>query len=319
MPGGPLRVTGTSHPAMTASAARAPGDGSPAEPSWPRRLAAFFHRPPRAALALLLAPPLGWLLIAYLGALAILFVNAFFRIDPFTTDIVRQPGLQNFERLATTEVYRAITLRTLGIAAAVTITTAALGFPVAYYMARVASRRTRNLLVVGILLPLWASYLVKVYAWRVILAEDGILNWALAPLGLKGPGFGDVATWLVFSYLWLPYMILPIYAGLERIPSSLLEASGDLGARSWMTFRRVILPLVFPAIVAGSIFTFSLTMGDYIAPQLVSSTQFIGNVIYANVGSSGDLPFAAAFATVPVVVMIVYLLLARRLGAFDAL
>jgi putative spermidine/putrescine transport system permease protein len=186
-------------------------------------------------------------------------------------------------------------------------------------MARVASRRTRNLLVVGILLPLWASYLVKVYAWRVILAEDGILNWALAPLGLKGPGFGDVATWLVFSYLWLPYMILPIYAGLERIPSSLLEASGDLGARSWMTFRRVILPLVFPAIVAGSIFTFSLTMGDYIAPQLVSSTQFIGNVIYANVGSSGDLPFAAAFATVPVVVMIVYLLLARRLGAFDAL
>jgi putative spermidine/putrescine transport system permease protein len=216
-------------------------------------------------------------------------------------------------------VYRAITLRTLGIAAAVTITTAALGFPVAYYMARVASRRTRNLLVVGILLPLWASYLVKVYAWRVILAEDGILNWALAPLGLKGPGFGDVATWLVFSYLWLPYMILPIYAGLERIPSSLLEASGDLGARSWMTFRRVILPLVFPAIVAGSIFTFSLTMGDYIAPQLVSSTQFIGNVIYANVGSSGDLPFAAAFATVPVVVMIVYLLLARRLGAFDAL
>jgi putative spermidine/putrescine transport system permease protein len=289
------------------------------EPSRRRRLALFFHRRPRAALAVLLAPPLGWLLIAYLGSLAILFINAFFRIDPFTTDIVRDPGLQNFERLATTEVYRTITLRTLGIATAVTVSTAVLAFPIAYYMARVASRRTRNLLVVGILMPLWASYLVKVYAWRVILAEDGILNWALAPIGLKGPGFGDAATWLVFTYLWLPYMILPIYAGLERIPSSLLEASSDLGARSSMTFRQVTLPLVFPAIVAGSIFTFSLTMGDFIAPQLVSSTQFIGNVIYANVGSSGDLPFAAAFATVPVAVMIVYLLVARRLGAFEAL
>jgi putative spermidine/putrescine transport system permease protein len=168
-------------------------------------------------------------------------------------------------------------------------------------------------------MPLWASYLVKVYAWRIMLSEDGVLNWALQPLGIKGPGFGNVATWLVFSYLWLPYMILPIYAGLERIPDSLLEASGDLGARNLTTFRRVVLPMAFPAVVAGSIFTFSLTLGDYITPQLVSSTQFIGNVVYANVGVAGNLPLAAAFATVPILIMIVYLLIARWLGAFEGL
>jgi putative spermidine/putrescine transport system permease protein len=168
-------------------------------------------------------------------------------------------------------------------------------------------------------MPLWSSYLVKVYAWRIILAEDGILNWALDPFGLSGPGFGNVATWLVFSYLWLPYMILPIYAGLERIPDSLLDASGDLGASAGKTFRRVVLPLALPAVVAGSIFTFSLTLGDYITPQIVSSTQFIGNVVYTNVGVANNLPLAAAFATVPVLVMIIYLLGARRLGAFESL
>jgi len=287
--------------------------------SFLRRLAVALYRRPGAALALLLALPLAWLLVAYLGSLAILFANALFRIDPFTARVIPEPGLQNFQRLLSNDVYRTITLRTLGIAAAVTATTAVLAFPVAYFMARIASNRTRGLMVVAVLMPLWASYLVKVYAWRIILAQDGILNWALAPLGMRGPGFGDVATWLVFSYLWLPYMILPIYAGLQRIPQSLIEASSDLGARPGATFRRVILPLVLPAVVAGSIFTFSLTMGDYIAPQLVSSTQFIGNVIFANVGSSGDLPFAAAFATVPGLVMVVYLLVARRLGAFEAL
>jgi putative spermidine/putrescine transport system permease protein len=210
-------------------------------------------------------------------------------------------------------------VRTIGIAALVTVTDALLAFPVALYMAKVASRRVRGLLVVAILMPLWASYLVKVYAWREILSEDGILNWALSPLGIKGPGFGFVATWLVFSYLWLPYMILPIYAGLERIPASMIDASGDLGGKPGLTFRRVILPLAMPAVVAGSIFTFSLTLGDYITPQLVSSTQFIGNVVYANVGVANNLPLAAAFATVPVVVMIVYLLVARRMGAFEAL
>ena len=186
-------------------------------------------------------------------------------------------------------------------------------------MARIASPRTRGLLVVSILLPLWSGYLVKVYAWRLILSQNGVLNWVLAPFGLQGPGYSIEAVWLVESYLWLPYMIIPIYAGLERIPGSLLEASADLGGRAGHTFRRVILPLVLPAVVAGSIFTFSLTLGDYITPTLVSNTQFIGNVIYDLVGVAGNQPLAAAYAMVPVTIMIVYLLVARRLGAFEAL
>ena len=169
----------------------------------------------------------------------------------------------------------------------------------------------------AVLLPLWASYLVKVYSWRTILSEDGILNWALHPLGIKGPGFGIVATWLVFTYLWLPFMILPVYASFERVPNSLLDASADLGASPWRTFRSVIFPGVLPGVVAGSIFTFSLTLGDYITPTLVSKQQFIGNVVYSNVGIANNLPLAAAFALVPVVVMVAYLLVARRLGAFE--
>jgi putative spermidine/putrescine transport system permease protein len=273
----------------------------------------------RLQLGLLLSGPLGWLVVAYLGSLTVLFVAAFWQLDDFSGEIVRQPTFANFRLLWENDVYRTIALRTIGIAALVTVTDAILAFPIAFFMAKVATPRVRGLLIVGVLMPLWASYLVKVYAWREILSEDGILNWALSPLGLKGPGFGFVATWLVFSYLWLPYMILPIYAGLERIPASMLDASGDLGGRPALTVRRVVLPLAFPAVVAGSIFTFSLTLGDYITPQLVSSTQFIGNVVYANVGVANNLPLAAAFATVPVVVMIVYLLGARRLGAFEAL
>jgi putative spermidine/putrescine transport system permease protein len=208
-------------------------------------------------------------------------------------------------------------MRTIVIAALVTLTDIVLAFPIAYYMARVASPRVRGLLVVSILLPLWSGYLVKVYAWRLILNESGVLNWALDPLGLRGPGYGDPAVWLVMSYLWLPYMILPIYAGLERIPHSLLEASGDLGARSATTFRKIVLPLALPAVAAGSIFTFSLTLGDYITPTLVSGTQFIGNVVYSNI--SVNRPLAAAFAVVPIAIMIGYLLVARRLGAFEEL
>ena len=169
-------------------------------------------------------------------------------------------------------------------------------------------------------MPLWASYLVKAYTWRLILSNEGVLNWALAPLGLRGPGLGNnlIGLWLVFTYLWLPYMILPLYAGLERIPGSLLEASADLGGRSWTTFRKVILPLAFPALVAGSIFTFSLTLGDYIAPTLITTTQFIGNLIYLNFGAP-DLPLAAALAILPLTIVVVYLIIARRLGAFEAL
>jgi putative spermidine/putrescine transport system permease protein len=275
----------------------------------------FGHR--RLQVGLLLSGPLGWLVVAYLGSLAVLFVAAFWQLDPFSGVIVKEPTTDNFRTILETDVYRTIALRTIAIAALVTVTDAIVAFPIAFYMAKVATPRVRAALAVAILMPLWASYLVKVYAWRVILSEEGILNWALEPFGLKGPGFGNVATWLVFSYLWLPYMILPIYAGLERLPNSMLDASGDLGARPWLTFRRVVLPLALPAVVAGSIFTFSLTLGDYITPQLVSSTQFIGNVVYNN--TSTNLPLAAAFATVPVVVMIAYLLTARRLGAFEAL
>jgi putative spermidine/putrescine transport system permease protein len=284
-----------------------------------RRLATGLWRRPRLQVAGLLAGPLGWLVIAYLGSLAVLLVAAFWQLDEFSGKVVHSYGLQNFQTLAEGSVYRTIVLRTVLIAAAVTVTDALLAFPIAFTMAKIARPRTRALLVIAVLMPLWSSYLVKVYAWRIILQEDGILNWALGPLGLSGPGFGNVATWLVFSYLWLPYMVLPIYAGLERIPASLLDASGDLGGRPGLTFRRVILPLALPAVVAGSIFTFSLTLGDYITPRLVSSTQFIGNVVYDNVGVANNLPLAAAFATVPIVIMVLYLLVARRLGAFNAL
>jgi putative spermidine/putrescine transport system permease protein len=277
------------------------------------------HGRPRLQLGLLLSGPLGWLGLAYLGSLAVLFAAAFWHLDAFSGEVVKGFSFQNFQTLWDSDVYRKIATRTIAIAAAVTVTDILIAFPIAFYMAKVAAPRTRNLLVVAVLMPLWTSYLVKVYAWRTILAEDGILNWALAPFGLHGPGFGNVATWLVFSYLWLPYMIIPLYAGLERIPDSLLDASGDLGGRPGTTARRVILPLALPAMVAGSIFTFSLTLGDYITPGLVSSTQFIGNVVYSNVGVANNLPLAAAFATVPVVVMVLYLLGARRLGAFEQL
>jgi putative spermidine/putrescine transport system permease protein len=282
-------------------------------------VATFLWRRPRLQLSLLLAGPVGWLLIAYLGSLAILFVAAFWRLDTFSGQVVQEYGLDNFRTLVENDVYRSIALRTVLIASAVTVTDALLAFPIAFYMAKLARPRVRALLVIAVLMPLWSSYLVKVYAWRIILAEDGILNWALDPFGLSGPGFGNVATWLVFSYLWLPFMILPVYAGLERIPDSLLDASSDLGGGAWNTFRRVVLPLALPAVVAGSIFTFSLTLGDYITPQIVSSTQFIGNVVYTNVGVANNLPLAAAFATVPVLIMVLYLLGARRLGAFESL
>ncbi|MET0511665.1 MAG: ABC transporter permease [Thermoleophilaceae bacterium] len=279
----------------------------------------FLWRRPRLQLSLLLAGPVGWLVIAYLGSLAVLFVASLWQLDTFSGEIVQNPGLQNFQELIETPVYRSIVFRTVLISALVTVTCAILAFPIAFYMAKVASPRVRAMLVVAVLTPLWSSYLVKVYTWRIMLSNEGLVNWLLEPLGLHGPGYGNVATWLVFSYLWLPFMILPVYVGLERIPNSLLDASGDLGAGAWMTFRRVVFPLALPAMVAGSIFTFSLTLGDYITPTLVSSTQFIGNVVYANVGIANNLPLAAAFATVPVLIMIVYLLVARRMGAFDSL
>jgi putative spermidine/putrescine transport system permease protein len=282
-----------------------------------RRLAAWLHRRPKTRLSLLLAGPVGWLVVIYLGSLAILFLNAFFTRDAFSGATIYVPTLDNFARLLG-DPYPGITLRTLAMAVAVTLTCAVLALPIAFFMARVVPPRWRSALVVAVIVPLWASYLIKVYSWRLILAEEGILNELLRPFGLAGPGFGDVAVWLVFTYLWLPYMILPVYAGLERIPDSLLEASADLGGRSLVTFRRVVMPLVLPAVVAGSIFTFSLTLGDYIAPAQVSTTIFIGNAIYSNFGA-GNLPLAAALSAIPLLTVIAYLLVARRLGAFEAL
>ena len=282
------------------------------------RLAGLFHGRPRLQVGALLAGPVGWLVIGYLGSLAILLVTSFWMLDEDSGLISQTWNLQNFDDLVSNDVYRDVTVRTVGIAAAVTVTDVILAFPLAFYMAKIASPRVRGALVVAVLMPLWSAYLVKVFAWRGILSNDGVLNWALEPLGLTGPGYGLVAVWLVMSYIWLPYMIIPIYAGLERIPDTLLSASEDMGARPPTTFRRVILPLVFPAVVAGSIFTFSLTLGDFIAPTLIGgSEQFIGTVVEDNFNV--DLPFAAAFATVPIVIMVIYLLIARRLGAFEHL
>src|SRR5437764_3071299 len=290
---------------------------APARAAVGRRVAGFYHRRPRLAVGSLLAAPIGWLVIGYLGSLAVLLAAAFWNVNALTGEVTQTFTLDNFKTLVTEPVYRTVAVRTVGIAAAVTVTDAILAFPIAFYMAKVARRRGKALLVVAVLMPLWSSYLVKVYAWRVILSGGGVLDWALHPLGASGPGYGNVAVWLVMSYLWLPYMILPIFAGLERIPDSLLSASEDLGAGPLTTFRRVILPLALPAVIAGSIFTFSLTLGDYITPQLVSNNEFIGNVVFSNI--TNNLALALAFGMVPVMIMIIYLLIARRLGAFEHL
>jgi putative spermidine/putrescine transport system permease protein len=270
-----------------------------------------------------LSPPVLAFLLVYLAALAALFVSSFWSVDPFTGLTVHSWSLDNFRELWHGATYRHVAVRTIAIAALVTLTDAVVAFPFAYFMARLASPRTRAALFVLVLLPLWASYLARVYAWRLILNSNGLLNWTLAQVGLPQAhvAYTNTAIWIVFSYIWLPFMILPVYAALERIPHSTIEASRDLGAQGFRTFRSVILPLALPGVVAGSIFTFSLTLGDYITPLLVggTSSQFIGNVVYDTVNQSSNLPFAAAFATVPLVVMGVYLVAARRLGAFDAL
>jgi putative spermidine/putrescine transport system permease protein len=283
-----------------------------------RRLADLFHGRPRLQLGALLSGPVAWLVIGYLGSLAVLLAAGFWTVEALSGEVSQTFSLDNFNTLLDDSVYRVVAQRTVLIAAAVTITDALLAFPIAFYMAKVASRRGKAILLVAVLMPLWSFYLVKAYAWRIILSDGGILNWALDPFGISGPGLqGVLPAYLTFTYLWLPFMIIPIYAGLERIPDSLLSASEDLGAGPGTTFRRVILPLAFPAVVAGSIFTFSLTLVDYITPQLVTSTQFIGNVIQSNI--TNNLPLASAYAAVPIAVMVVYLLIARRLGAFEHL
>ncbi|TME95606.1 MAG: ABC transporter permease [Chloroflexi bacterium] len=272
---------------------------------------------------LLLIPPLGWFLLIYIASLALLLITAFWTIDPFTTKIVQDWNLDNFRVIGTDPAYRLIIGRTLLMAGLVTITDAVIAFPFAYYMARVASRRLQTLLFAAVLLPLWASYLARVYAWILILNHTGVLNWSLQSIGLPPAniGYTNVAMWVVFSYIWLPFMIIPTYAALERVPDSLIEASADLGARGWRTLLDVVVPLALPGVIAGSIFTFSLTLGDYITPILVggASSSFIGNVVFSNVGIANNIPFAAALAMVPVAIMALYLFGAKRLGAFEAL
>ena len=266
---------------------------------------------------------MAWFVLVYLASLVLLLITAFWSIDPFTTQIVQVWNTNNFRIILTEPTYRAIIGRTVGIAALVTVTDAILAFPFAYYMAKVASRRTQTVLFAAVLLPLWASYLARVYAWILILNHDGVLNWSLQSIGLPAAniGYTNTAMWVVFSYIWLPFMVIPIYAALERVPDSLLEAAADLGARRWRAVLDVVLPLAIPGVIAGSIFTFSLTLGDYITPILVggAGSSFIGNVVYANIGIANNVPFAAALATVPVAIMAVYLLIAKRLGAFEAL
>lgn len=293
-----------------------PGAGSTT-----RRISGFLFRHRGTKLGLTLGAPLTWLLVVYLGSLVLLLASAFWQLDVFTSEIVHDWTLDNFRTLWETDVYRTITLRTVGIAAAVTLTDIVLSFPLAYYAARMATPRTRRALMIAVVLPLWANYLVRVFAWKIILTPNGLLNWLveLTGVGSLKLGRSNWSIWLTFVYLWLPFTLLPIYGAIERVSGSLLEASSDLGARGWVTFRRVMLPMITPGIVAGSIFAFSLTLGDYIAPELVGNTQFIGNVIYDNVGVAGNIPLAAAYAMVPLAVMALYLGLAKRTGAFEAL
>jgi putative spermidine/putrescine transport system permease protein len=299
-----------------------------------RNLSTFFYQRKTLALFLLLAPALLWLGMIYLGSLFALLLQSFFRLDDFTGQVVREFSLSSYRQLFTS-ANLAVIGRTVGMAAIVTLASIVVAFPLAYSIAKTSSPTLRSVLYLLVLMPLWSSYIVRVYAWKLILAKEGVFNWVVQQLRLDGllnvflslPGVGGpslsisaTGTFLVFLYIWLPYMILPITASLERIPRSLLEASSDLGGKPNLTFWRVIMPLTVPGIAAGSIFTFSLTLGDYIIPGIVGNSQpFIGQVVLIQQGTAGNIPLAAAFTVVPIVIMAVYLLIARRLGAFDAL
>ena len=312
---------------MSAAASHAPrGAGD--------RLTGLFWRRPSLLMAALVTLPLLWLGIVYVGSLAALLWQSFYSIDEFSGLVVPEFTLKTYRELLLPSNFDVI-LRTVTMAAAVTLASVVVAFPVAYFAARYAKGRWKAVFYLGVMLPLWSSYLVKVYAWKLILAKEGIITWAAEGIGagnvlnavLALPVIGGnslstsyIGTFVVFLYVWLPYMILPMQASLERVPASMLEASADLGAGSWTTFRHVILPLALPGVVAGSIFTFSLTLGDYIIPQIIGSSRFfIGQAVYSLQGTAGNVPLAAAFSVVPIVIMLVYLSAARRMGAFDAL
>jgi putative spermidine/putrescine transport system permease protein len=277
----------------------------------------FGYQHPRLRIAGLLSAPMAWLVVVYLGSLLALFITAFWTVDDFTGQLVRTFTLKNFQQVFTNSAYLSTVVRTVGIALMTTAICLVLALPLAMFMARVARPAWRPLLVALVLTPLWASYLVKVYAWRAMLQPNsGVISWFLQPLGLSGPGYGIVGIVITLTYLWLPYMILPIYAGLTRLPNSMLDASADLGASGGRTFRSVVMPLIFPSIVAGSIFTFSLSLGDYITAQIVGGTvTMLGNVVQTTYVT--NLPFAAAVATIPAVIVLLYLFAVRRSGALD--
>jgi putative spermidine/putrescine transport system permease protein len=304
------------------------------EPHFLRRWGSYLYQHPKVSLILMLALPLLWLGVFYLGALGALLIQSFFSLDGFTGQVVRQFTLKTYGELAQPANID-IFVRTFLMAAAVTLAAAMLAFPLAYFMARYARGRLKGIMYFAVLMPLWSSYLVRVYTWKIILAQEGIVVWFFESLGMKGVldaflsipviggsslSFSFFGTFLVFVYIWLPYMILPINAALERVPKSLIEASSDLGAKPAYTFRKIILPLAFPGVVAGSIFTFSLTLGDYIIPGVIgNSSFFIGAAVYSQQGTAGNIPLAAAMTAVPILIMGIYLLIARKLGAFDAL
>ena len=279
----------------------------------------FWYRHPNLRLAGLLSAPMAWLVVVYLGSLAALFITAFWQVDDFTGQLVRTFTLENFQLVFTTPAYLTTVARTLGIALLVTLLCLVIALPLSFFMARVASARWQPLLIAMVLTPLWASYLVKVYAWRAMLQpESGVLAWLIGPLGLESPGYGFIGIVITLTYLWLPYMILPVYAGFTRLPGSMLDASSDLGAKGWRTLRSVIVPMIFPSVVAGSIFTFSLSLGDYITAQIVGGKlQMLGNVVQQTYVS--NLPFAAAVSTIPVVIVLLYLAAVRRSGALENL
>ena len=279
----------------------------------------WMHRKEKVRLTALLFVPTFWLVVAYLGALFALLITSFFTINTFTGDVIAEFNLGNFQDLLTDVAYRNVVLRTLFVAISVTLLCVALAMPMAFYMAKIASNRNKKIFVSLVLTPLWASYLVKIYAWRTMLEPGaGVLDWFLAPLNLKSPGFGMFAVIIGLTYLWLPYMILPIYAGLDRLPNSLLDASSDLGAGNFFTFRKVIFPILIPSVIAGSMFTFSLSLGDYITVQILGGKfQMLGNVVYQNF--SLNLPFAATVSAVPIAIMFGYLWLIRKSGALSSL
>jgi putative spermidine/putrescine transport system permease protein len=314
---GGLRGSPDRHPTMV-SALKTPTDTP--SPGVRGRFSAALFRHPKAKLSLMLGLPLGWLVIVYLVSLALLLATSFWQLNVLTSQIEKQWSLTNYQTLVQGSVYRTIVLRTVGMAAAVTITDLALAFPISYYMARMATPRRRSILLLAVVMPLWSNYLVRMFSWKILTAGHGPIESFLQLFGIQASlAYSNWAVWLTFCYLWLPFAILPIYAAFERVPQSFLEASSDLGARGWMTFRRVIVPMILPGLVAASIFTFSLTLGDYITPVYVGKAFFIGNAIYNLVGLASNLPLAAAFAMVPVLVMAIYLTTARKMGAFEAL